>query len=368
MFVMWIFKNTFKHKTDLKLVLQRLTYPHLKTWSESRFWIAGYYISHYGLITAGESWEKLNFMQMYSDAMRALTRPEPIMLILIPTETEAVVYHSAPLEQGGSFPAQIQDQSVLSTYCTWRTNKGNEHLPRVWYGGSVWKQLSSPQYGNYMLSATYPQSHSFMRGQGLPTTLYQYVWTQRYTQFCSSDLLSLLLPKGFWQIRLLCSEPDLRISQRNGSNKDTAAKMLSYWAWLCVWAVCVSSVCEVRACLLSALLLVWHCCLLVRNVFNRATIPSNLTEDKKERKSANVLTLRVCVSVCVCKGTHKHPFALICCVCVPFYLRVCSPVTVAIHQKEMSSWGWVRQRDWWVYGFAACFKSKVNPGLSHWRV
>lgn len=47
------------------------------------------------------------------------------------------------------------------------------------------------------------------------------------------------------------------ISQRNGSNKDIAAKKkLSYSAWLVCVCVCVRAVCEVGACSLSALLLV----------------------------------------------------------------------------------------------------------------
>lgn len=98
---------------------------------------------------------------------------------------------------------------------------------------------------------------------------------------------------------------------------------------LCIY-VYVWAACEVKTCSLSALLLVWNRCLLVRAPFDRATIPSNLTEEtltQKERKRANVLTLWVCVQcVCMCKGMHTRLFAFIClcgCPCLSVCVFTC---------------------------------------------
>lgn len=109
-----------------------------------------------------------------------------------------------------------------------------------------------------------------------------------HMQCFTSDLLSLLLQQGLFNRSDFSAPSQTLISQRNGPDKEVAV-------CLYVWAVS-----EVK----TEPPLVWNCCLLLRAPIDRATIPSNLPEEtlaQKERKSSDMLTLWVCVYVCMCK-------------------------------------------------------------------
>lgn len=156
---------------------------------------------------------------------------------------------------------------------------------------------------------------------------------------CQCHLLISLLAQNslLWARHISLSEEKL----------DAAAKMLSYPAWPCVygqhWLPCKSG-------------------------FNRATITSHLTEDTLTQKGRK----RICWQ-CMCLHVERHPHKGICaptwCVFVSLSIWMC------VHL-----WSWLFIRERWAHeggsdrrigvcmDLRARSKSKVNPGLSHWRV
>lgn len=144
--------------------------------------------------------------------------------------------------------------------------------------------------------------------------------------------------KAFRQIRRFL------LSQRNGSNKDTrAAKIQPGSVRLC------EQVCAVRACSLSALLLVltslpssWDL------PFDRETIPSNLTEDSD-----------VCECVyasAICKGTREP----LMCVCVSLSICVCVHLWPWLFIKR--KWAHEGGSDWGI-GKCMSLRPVSNPRL-----